>query len=1015
VKFRHGATGALACLLVLGVLAPAAQAQVQPYGTDNYGTFWDILPPGENGTDTLVQLAAYESVKKYPPYTDDQTAMYQNLLWGASTLTDSTIPDYFTDAIFGVKAGDIGSEESPEAGLTIVWDEQYGVPHIYGDTRPELMFGAGYAAAQDRLFEMDALRHIGRADVAQFAGGANANQDAYQWAIAPYTEPELNDQITALADSGPLGHQVYEDGVNYIAGINAYIKRVDANPTLLPAEYPLLSLKLEPFVPADLIAIASAIAGVEGDGGGTELQWTMLMEALQKRLGKRVGYQSMLDFHSIADPGAPTTIRGVRFPYDTVPSKIIPGSEAIPDPGSVISSPEQVKTEASSSGDEVRTQTSALTAVTEGERFAKFLPTGDSNALLVGAKDSSDGHPLAVMGPQLGYFSPELVFEEDLHGPGIDAEGAAIPGVSQYVELGHGPDYAWSATSGYEGVTSTFSVPLCNPSGGAVSIESNYYEFHGRCSAMDILKRTESWKPNLADSTPAGSQVLTAYRTAIGLVEARATIAHKPVAYVLDRSTYMHELDSAIGFMLFDEPAQMRGPIDFEHAAAHIGYTFNWLYVDSKNIAYFNSGLLPEHAAHTNPLFPTSSKYPWVDFNATNNTAKYAPAYIHPQVIDQPWMTSWNNLEAQGYSTTDSLTNFSSVWRVQLLSDGIKADLAHGHKMTLAQVIQVMENAGTIDLRGQAVLPYLLKVIGKPSNPALATAVSELRSWMDSGAHRFSLVAGGPYVDSAAIQTMDAWWPLLVKAIFEPVIGPAAYAQLQQIDPVDQPPNTQATSPGGGGEEHMGSAWDIGIYGTVQTDLEGVLGLHPNVALSRGYCGGGSLSRCRQVLETSLAAAIAEPATKVYPGYSGCAAGDQWCWDAITFEALGAIGQPKMQWVNRPTFQQAVEISSHQPYGPLPACDLREYPSITIASIRKLGRGGAQLTGTALPRDCDVPTARLSEVKVRIAGRWYRADGTRHWHLHIAGLAAGTYRVQARVNDVSGNATRTPARTITLS
>ena len=70
-----------------------------------------------------------------------------------------------------------------------------------------------------------------------------------------------------------------------------------------------------------------------------------------------------------------------------------------------------------------------------------------SNALLIGAKHSASHHPLAVMGPQVSYFSPEILMEEDIHGPGIDAEGAAFPGTNLYVELGHGNNYAWSATS----------------------------------------------------------------------------------------------------------------------------------------------------------------------------------------------------------------------------------------------------------------------------------------------------------------------------------------------------------------------------------------------------------------------------------------------------------------------------------------------------------------------------------------------------------------------------------------
>jgi acyl-homoserine lactone acylase PvdQ len=1043
-------------LLALACCAPAASATpaalgggapsptpspVQPYGTNDYGGFRSILPPGESGFDSDTQLATFEAAKIYPPNTNNQFDMYENLLWGASTLTDATIPDYFKDATFGVPAGDVASSVSPEPGVVIEYAKQYGVPHVYGGTRPELMFGAGYAAAQTRLFEMDALRHIGRGDLAGFAGGANANQDALQWAVAPYTEADLNNQITALQNSGPLGAQVVTDGLDYIDGINAYIALAKKNTlTMMPGEYLALGMPQgpAPFEAADLVAIASAIAGAEGIGGGTELPWTILDEDLQQKLGKQAGYQAFMDFHSINDPATPTSIHGVNFPYDTIPQHVIPGSEALPDPGSVVAAPLQTivnRVNTPGPGAE-RRSTSALKILTEGERFGGLLPTGDSNALLISARDSASGHPLAVMGPQLGYFSPELIMEEDLHGPGIDAEGAAVPGVSQYVELGHGEDYAWSATSGYEGVISTFAVPLCNPAGGPASIDDNDYELDGKCLPMDVLQRSESWKPNLADPTPAGSQTLTAYRTEIGLVEARATIHGQPVAYVQDRSTYDHELDSAIGFMLFNEPAEMSGPVAFEHAASHIGYAFNWLYADSKHIAYFNAGLLPEHHPGTNPLYPTWAKYPWVGFNPANNTAKYIPFYEHPQVIDQPDITSWNNKEAPEYSGADDLTNYSSVWRSQLLDEGIKADLAGGHKMTLAQVIQVMENAGTIDLRGSAVLPYLLKAIGTPSNPTLANAVAELQAWAASGAHRFSPSAGAPYQDSAAIQIMDAWWPLLVQAIYEPVVGSTAWDQLEQVDPYDQPPDEQLTSPGGGGAVHAGSAWDVGFYGTVQTDLEQVLGLHPIGAMSRTYCGSGKLTACRAELESTLTQAVAEPATKVYPGYTGCKAGDQVCADAITFRPLGALSQPLMQWVNRPTYQQADEILGHRPFPNEPACVYAEYPTASIVSARRAG-SALIVTGRATPRDCGVPSARIGTVQVAVeqplghghcrfvdrsgqlgaprscaAPQWLKARGTKRWTLRHSAPDAGRYRVLARATDVSGNVATAPPRTL---
>jgi hypothetical protein len=335
-----------------------------------------------------------------------------------------------------------------------------------------------------------------------------------------------------------------------------------------------------------------------------------------------------------------------------------------------------------------------------------------------------------------------------------------------------------------------------------------------------------------------------------------------------------------------------------------------------------------------------------------------------------------------------------------------------------------MERAGLVDLRAWAVGPYLLKVLGDQSaNPTLASAVSELQAWIASGSLRETTgtATGGPtndtsYIDSQAIQIMDAWWPLLVQQIYESKIGATAFNQLETVDPTDQPPNNQAVSPGGGGEYHQGSAWDIGFYGTVQTDLEDVLGLHPKGALSLKYCGNGVLSACRTQLEQSLTQAISETADQVYPGYSGtpsCAAGNQVCYDAIRFSALGALTQPFLSWVNRPTFQQADEIFDHRPYPALPACDLREYPTVAIASAGVSG-GHLVIRGTALPRDCNTPPAHLRSVQVEIRGAFFTASGgTAHWSLTLAHrLPAGRYRLSARVTDATDNAANATPRTL---
>ncbi len=88
-----------------------------------------------------------------------------------------------------------------------------------------------------------------------------------------------------------------------------------------------------------------------------------------------------------------------------------------------------------------------------------------SNALLVGASKTKTGHPLVVFGPQTGYYNPQLLNEQVLMGPGVFARGVSFAGTNLVVELGHGADYAWSATSSGSDNIDTVIEKLCNADG----------------------------------------------------------------------------------------------------------------------------------------------------------------------------------------------------------------------------------------------------------------------------------------------------------------------------------------------------------------------------------------------------------------------------------------------------------------------------------------------------------------------------------------------------------------------
>jgi hypothetical protein len=300
----------------------------------------------------------------------------------------------------------------------------------------------------------------------------------------------------------------------------------------------------------------------------------------------------------------------------------------------------------------------------------------------------------------------------------------------------------------------------------------------------------------------------------------------------------------------------------------------------------------------------------WRGWDPDRWLAPYEPAAGHPQVVDQDYLTNWNNKQAAGYRADDGRFNYGSVDRGQLLDDRVRAGTAGTRKMTLTQLVEAMEEAGTVDLRGYKDLPLALSLLGKPSNARLADAVAKLRAWNAAGSHRRDRDRDGRYDHSEAIAIMDAWWPRWVRAEFEPLLGRSLYRRVQSVQGLDNEPHNHG--------DHLGSAYDDGWYGFVHKDLRQLLGRRVRGRWARVWCGGGNRRLCRRDLEDALAEALDEVAAgRMYHGDSVCQGegrdGDQRCWDGVWFRPLGGVTQPVIPWINRPTFQQVVEIQGPAP------------------------------------------------------------------------------------------------------
>ncbi len=804
-------TGVVVAALAAVVVAVGVGIAGAKAPRDHAAVALNVLPPGQSGS-----LA-------FPPTATDQAELYDALTPLFDKVTSADLTRYFKSERFGLGGEKPKAVERPRGGVTIQRD-RWDVPHVYGRTRADVEFGAGYATAEDRLLLMQLLRGPGRIAALDVPGVdpfavAFAAQEFVPSAAA---EAALAKQAD-FARASAKGRQLLKDVDAYIAGINAYIKdHGDYTPH---------------WTRNDVIGIAALIGARFGVGGGGEAWTSQFLSALQAQLGAAKGRAVWNDLRSEQDPETPVSVDG------SFSAGAQPGDES----GNVVLDAGSVKAAA-----EVR-------------------HANASNALLIAAKRSKTGHPLAVMGPQVGYAFPELLTELDLHGGGIDARGAAFPGISFYILLGRGKDYAWSATSSGSDIVDQFVETLC---GG----DDLHYVYKGSCRAMDTLDAG-----TLKGRGGAPDRELIVRSTVHGPVVGYGAVKGTRVAISSDRSTRGRELVAAYSFMDLNTN-KVHDAKSFIKTMSTFELTFNWFYVDSKHIAMFSSGRVPVRAANVNLGLPTNGdgNHDWRGFVAAKN---------HPQGIDPKdgTIVNWNNKPALGWPAADDNWSYQSTYRVDLLKDALPPG-----KMTLAQLAGAMNKAATQDIRAVEVWPTISELLhgAEAPSPRAQQLVNALDAWTRAGGSRLDRDGDGK-IDDPGAAIMDTAWPKLADAALNPVLGPLT-GELAKLVTRNQNANPS------------GSAYAGGWYGYLFKDLRSLLGKPVKGPYSTRYCGGGDRRLCGESLYGALDAAAADLAAAQGPDPAA------WRADATKERISFGLLPLTMRWANRPTFQQVVSFRSHR-------------------------------------------------------------------------------------------------------
>jgi acyl-homoserine lactone acylase PvdQ len=590
----------VACLAFAAccLLAAAAQARV----IDSRS----VLPPGQSGFVPLTGVPDGTG----SPHLSDQTSLFVHFKFKPARMN---LP---------------GDVVQPKPGVKVSRD-RYGVPAVTGKTINDAWWGAGYAIAQDRLFQIELFRRAAEGRLSEILGKSYLAMDI-ETRRDFYTPAELQAQYAKL----PPSVKGYFNA--YVAGVNAWIQEVRGDPTKLPGEFPALGIG-EPsdFTLTDSLAIGVYLARTIPSGTGEELA---NLEAFQ-RIGPKL-FSRMLPLHT-------------SHPVISVPRSV----------GRFPSNPG-------------RTRRQERAAWKRSKRFAKNLPRPAKDGygtiresshlpLLghIGKPEGSDvwairgpGHRAAFFtGPQLGYSMPELLVEVEVHGPGYDARGVTAAGVP-VVGIGHNRHVAWGETSGESDDDDLYAERL---------VDATHYRFKGRTRAMSCRSETFTWKPPPTDaldpgglldglpglgggggsgsSTPAGSQTERICRTVHGPVQARAGAT----AYARRFAIWKREEQTIVGLL---ELGRAKSIKDVNRAMKHVTWNENTTAADDRgHIGYWHPGLLPWKPRGWDERLP----YPG---DGRAEWRGLLPVKRRPHVIDpkRGYLFNWNNKPSAAWTEGDT-------------------------------------------------------------------------------------------------------------------------------------------------------------------------------------------------------------------------------------------------------------------------------------------------------------------------------------------------------------------------
>jgi penicillin amidase len=453
-----------------------------------------------------------------------------------------------------------------DAPVQVVRDS-YGVPHVFATSEHDAYLALGYLHAEDRLFQMDALRRQASGTLAELLGPDALASDVPLRTLGLRRAAERS--LAALSPETVAALEAYA------AGVNAWL---EANP--LPLEYGALELtkaQVAPWTPLDSQAVAKLI-GFSVSFEASELENTQRLVAYQTA-GAALGFDGVALFFE-------DVMRSEPFAH--APS-ILPGesSGAVTTKGRPRWAKADVPAQAHSA---TRKALAKLRAAGLTEARAR-----GTNLWVVSGTRASGGRPMIASDPHLALVSPAVTYEAGLNVSGAPEErlslyGSTFPGAPA-VPWGTNGSVSWGTATNPSDVTDFYIEQLVLSDG--VPVATTYL---GETEPLVVLPetfRTNQPGNGTADDVvvvPPGGGIPSATfvvpRRNNGPLLAGEGTTGISVQFAGFAPT--RELDF---FRLLSRAGTVGEAVD---RARYADVPLNWMFVDDRgNIGYQTSGELP--------------------------------------------------------------------------------------------------------------------------------------------------------------------------------------------------------------------------------------------------------------------------------------------------------------------------------------------------------------------------------------------------------------------------------------